>query len=631
MGCNTNSKSYKIYLLLSEKNIEIEELKTIFKENNLSRLLLIVCLSINVYLDELKNNNELLNNKYLDNLKVTVIKILSNLKNSSVGESLGVLKKIEKKLSKLDVDGKEKLQLYIEEIQDLLIHKLNKKYEYSNYDFLSCIIYDIKSIPYLKQILNTYPHYINTRNRDNKHIALEIIDELLLLLDDSTNDDIMYYNSVILEFINRSRFHISTNELNQYCLKLDILLRGLNNHDENYKKKYSFYKSLLNHLLNNEKTTESIDIINNKFGIKKGFDLSIQNELKSLKEEELIVTIDSKDTLDMDDAFSIKLVDDHYHIKIYISDVVSTIELDSPIDKEALRRCESLYLSDLIIPMLPTELSNDLLSLNNRSYKSVICFEFDLYNDGSIDKFKISKDKIMINKNFNYDQVNYILKYGDMDYNIYETLTNLNEAACILRKNNQQKTIYRMVEEQLNKEKKIPNVKNDYEQRTSSEIIVEEFMILVNVLTAELFNQKNYPFMYRVHPECSSKNEYQSLINLKNSIELSHLNRDSNIKLINSLINMYPAAYYSFDNIGHFGLGKQTYCHASAPVRRYSDIIVQRLIYDYVFSIPTKEKDIFWENKIKELCIYCNERMQQNRQYQSEYEHEKTLIKKLSC
>jgi len=626
---NTNSKGFKAYLLLNERNLELDELKIIFKEYDETGLLTIVCLSIYSYLEELKEKPILLNNKYLDNLKITIIKLVSSCEQQKIGETLNTLKKIEGKCLSLEGQIKDKLVPYINELQDLLIHKLNDT-RYNSYDFLSMIIYEIKSIPYLKQILNTYPHYINTRNPVDKHIALELIDKLLVLLDEQNDENIMYYNSAILEFINRSRFHIDTNDLKQYCLKLDILLRRLDKNDENYKKKFSFYKSILNHLLNTERTTESIEIINTKYGIRKGFDFLIQDELKKLNQEDFIITIDSEETLDMDDAMSIKFVDDHYHLKVYIADVARIIKSDSLIDKEALRRCETLYLSDLIISMLPTELSNDILSLNNRSYKNVICFEMNLYMDGSIDNFQISRDRILVNKNFSYDQVNLILKFGDMDYKIYETLTNLSEAANILRRCSQQKTVYRMVEDQVNKEKRISNKKNDYSQRTCAEIIIEEIMILINVLTAQLFSERNYPFMYRVHQECSLKSEYQSLINLRDLLETSYDDK-KNIKLINCLINMYPQAYYSFENIGHYGLDKLAYCHASAPVRRYPDIVVQRLIYDYIFSLPTKEKDLFWEPKIKELCVYCNDKMQHNRLYQSEYEQAKVLIKKLSC
>ena len=74
---------------------------------------------------------------------------------------------------------------------------------------------------------------------------MELIDKLLELLDEKDNENIMYFNSVILEFINRARFNIDSNELKQYCLKLGILLRRLDKKDENYKRKFSFYKSKL--------------------------------------------------------------------------------------------------------------------------------------------------------------------------------------------------------------------------------------------------------------------------------------------------------------------------------------------------------------------------------------------------
>lgn len=611
---NTNGKSYKVYLLLLEKDLSYEELNKIFNKDT-SEILAIVCDSFNIYL---KNG---LNTNYLNNFETTILNLLKICNKTNIGKSLDIIKKIKHKTSDLEI------KKFISKIEDALINKLNDIHQYNNYDFLRCIIYDIKSISYLKQILNTYPHYINTRNKDNKHIALELIDKLLEKLSVSNNRDLTYYNSVILEFLSRPRFHISNNELKSYCLKIDILMRELDRKDPNYTKKISFYKTILNYLLDKEITTEHFDIINTKYGIKKGFSPLVQDELREIQEEDYIITIDSKDTLDMDDAFSIKKINDHYHLKIYITDVASKVKLNSQIDIEALKRSETIYLSDLTIYMFPVELSNIILSLNTLNYKNTLCFEFDIY-DNDIINFQIKRDFVKISKNLTVEEADDILNNSTQIKELEETLNNLSIVAQILKSKNENKKLYRIVEDYSNAKRGINNGKNAYILRTKAEVIVEEFMILINTFTAKYFHDKNFPFIYRVHPSCSTKVDYEILMQLKKNLLSTGINKEQNIRVINGLINMYPSAYYDIDNIGHFGLNKEYYSHASAPDRRYVDIVIQRLIYDYIFSNPTRKKDVYWEKRLKEICEYCNNRMKQNAEYQAEYERAKSLIKK---
>lgn len=613
---NTNTKSYRVYLLLLEKSLSYEELTNIFNKDT-SEILAIVCTSLNIYLKEIDPDD--LNQEYLNNLQTTILDLLKVCNKSNLGKSLNIIKKIRHKTSIHEINS------FINGIEELLINKLNDIYQYSNYEFLSCIIYEIKSVSYLKQILNTYPHYINTRNFQNKHIALELIDKLLEQLDKPSSHELTYYNSVILEFITRQRFHISNNELKAYCLKINILMRQLNPKDKNYNKRLSFYKTILNNLLDKEITLEQLDIINTKYGIKTGFSLAIQDEIKEIQKEDYIITIDPEGTLDMDDAFSIKKINDYYNLKIYITDVASKVKLNSQIDIEALKRSETIYLSDLTIYMLPVELSNIVLSLNTLNYKNTLCFEFDICDNGEVKNFKIKKEFVKISKNLTIDEANIILNSSSPIKELEETLNYLNIVAQILKRKDENKKLYRLVEDYTNAKKGINNGKNAYILRTKSEVIVEELMMLVNTYVAKYFSDKNYPFIYRVHPSCSLKEDYEILMQLKKNLSLN--GNDQNIKMINSLINMYPNAYYDVNNIGHYGLNRDYYSHSSSADRRYVDIVIQRLIYDYIFFNPTKKKDIYWEKRLKEICQYCNDRMKQNIQYQVEYERAKRLIK----
>ena len=629
MKNNLSSRNYKVYILLEEKPLEVEELMTIFGTEDSNKILSIICSSISLFIDEVRTLQAIPENNYLQNLKTTILKVIDNCANTNIGESLKSLKKLSHRYSKIQEADKIEIDQVLGEIERELLKKLGVRYVTNSYDFLSRIIYDIKSLPYLKQTINLYPHYINTKNEQNKHIVLELVDKTLELLETAPNSrDILYYNSIIVELMNRPRFHVSNCEIKQYCLKIEKLIKDLNRKDEHYKKKLGIYKTILGGLLNTEVTKENIDTINNKFGVTQGFAPSIQQELLSLPKQDLIITIDPYGSLDMDDAVSIKKENDHYHLRVYIADVARTIPIHSEIDKEAFRRTETIYLSDQTIPMLPTELSNNMLSLNNSSYKDVIIFDVDVYFDGSIGSFSINRDKVLITKNFSYSKVNKILQEQNEANPFFQPLNDLNNLANILKKENPSKDLHRKVEDIINQDKGIYSEKNDYGSRTAAEIIVEEIMVLVNCLTAKLYASKGYPFIYRVHPTLSSTAEYNSLMRLKEYIESEYLDKDKHVKIINGLMGLYPDAYYSINNIGHFGLGKEAYSHVTSPIRRYPDLIVHRLLYDYILTAPKIDKDKYWECIINEVCSYCNERAHQNFQYQNEYERVKLFLKK---
>jgi len=612
----------QLYILLTEKELEKDELSIIFEGKSENDLLALICTSICTYIDNVIKDLSLLENNFLNNAYNTFRKLIE-INPKSINDSvLKGLKKVNKKCSNLDEQTSQIIMPHIDNIEKMVLLKMNN-YTDDNYQFLRQIIYKIKSLSYLKRILDTYPHYINSRDIEGRHIVLELIDLLLKLIDKNVSDEeIIYYDSVILEFVKRSRFHLSHDETIDYCQKLEQLI--INSDD---KKKLTFYKSLLNELSDAELTLENIDIINEKYKVTQTFSSSVQSELACLEKGEFIVTIDPEGCLDKDDAVSITKYRDHYHLKVYITDIPKTIRRDSALDIEAKRRFETLYLSDMTIPMYPTELSNNLLSLNLYGYKNVICHECDLYFDGTIANFKMYPTATLISQNLTYGEANEILRLGGTS-KLNESLIDLYEAALILRKQNPDKSIHREVEDILNQEKHIFSLKNKYSERTDSEIISEEMMILIQCLVSDLYASKGYPFIYRVHPEPESTAEYNRLIRLQRMIKSDYEDKDTYIKLVDGLLRTYPRAYYSLNNIGHFGLFKNNYCHCGSPLRRYPDTTVQQLNYDFIFSEPTKEKEKYWTKRILEICEYCNKRSQENIQYQGEYERVKAFLKR---
>jgi hypothetical protein len=596
-------ESNKLLFLLKTSELDITQLQAILKTSDVDKIVFYLITSLNEFI---KNPDYTSN--YLDNLKLTLSKLINkNLVDIKYG--LKILDNQSDIIEQAKLEGKNIIIDVIDDITDIFLTKKNKDSKKNNFDFLNTLIFDVKSITYLKQILNLYPYYINSKDKNNRHIVVYLITKLI------EEENPIYLDNVINLFITNSKFNLNNEDL----IYLTTLLKEqIKKQDNNV----NIYINILNILLNNEITVENIDIINKKYNIKTGFNLQTTEEIFTKKD--YIITIDSQTTLDMDDALSITKENDIYKLKVYITDVSSSVKPGSNLDKEAYRRSETLYLSDQTIPMLPVELSNDILSLNNRSYKKAYVFYIDVSNNGEIISFQIKKDAILVNKKTSYEEVNNVLKNNIQD-EFGQTLIYLSEVAYLLKKKNKIKDTYRKLED-IQKEY-VYNNKNEYEKRTPSEIIVEECMILINNLTAKLFYENGYPFIYRNHLEPENSEEYKKLLELKENINNNYALKEKYIKMVDQVLKLYPRAYYSPNNEGHFGLNLKYYSHASSPIRRYPDIVIQRLIDEYILGSPTLNKDIYYSKLLEEVCTYCNERMKENLAYQKEYERIKTFIK----
>jgi ribonuclease R len=315
-----------------------------------------------------------------------------------------------------------------------------------------------------------------------------------------------------------------------------------------------------------------------------------------------IITIDGSDAKDLDDAvYAEKLNDSEYMLGVHIADVTHYVKEDRKLDKEALKRATSIYITDRVIPMLPKELSNGVCSLNPGEDKLTLSVEMIINNDGKVTDYKIF-ESIMNNRyRMTYDDVTEIIenngeklsvKYKD----IVPMLKVMEELSLILRR---KRDIRGAIDFEF-PERKIITDENGkaidvtkYERRTSHKII-EEFMLVCNETVAEHYYWLNMPFVYRVHedPDEEKMYEFSKFIHnfgytLKgNDVhpkELQQLlNKIKDTKeesLINTMmLRSLKKAIYSPDASTHFGLAAKYYCHFTSPIRRYPDLQIHRII-----------------------------------------------------
>ena len=155
-------------------------------------------------------------------------------------------------------------------------------------------------------------------------------------------------------------------------------------------------------------------------------------------------------------------------------------------------------------------------------------------------------------------------------------------------------------------------------------------MILGNMASAKYALDNSLPYIFRVHPKIEDSKDYEALSKLKDIVNKDYykISNESYLDVISNLLKMYPNAYYSNENIGHFGLGLDTYSHSTSPIRRYADLINQRIIHDLFLQKPTLKRVKYWEKAVKDLCKQMNFLEELNKKYAQEYEKIKSLKKR---
>ena len=320
-----------------------------------------------------------------------------------------------------------------------------------------------------------------------------------------------------------------------------------------------------------------------------------------------IITIDGSDAKDLDDAVYVEKTEDGYKLFVSIADVSYYVKENTELDTEALKRGNSIYLVDRVIPMLPRKLSNNLCSLNPNEDKLAFTVEMDLDKRGKVIKNDFYKSVIKSKYRMTYENVNTILeKDEDLEEyrNLYdkyrkidEMLKNMLELSKIIRSNKKRRGSIDFelpeIKVVLDENKAVKDIV--LRSRGEAERIIEDFMVIANETVAEKLFWEEIPAIYRVH-EDPDKAKVQALnetlikfgYSLK-GLEEIHPGKFQTIiekttglpegYLIHKLIlRAMQRARYANKNLGHFGLASKYYLHFTSPIRRYSDLVVHRML-----------------------------------------------------
>lgn len=316
------------------------------------------------------------------------------------------------------------------------------------------------------------------------------------------------------------------------------------------------------------------------------------------------VTIDGRDSKDFDDAISIEKDGDNYILYVHIADVAHYVKKGTAIDDDAYERGNSTYLFNIVIPMLPKALSNGICSLNPNEDRLAITCKMKIDPRGRVIENDFYESIVNSNYRLVYDDVNAYLDDGDEevydDNYLKEVLTNFNELRKILAAKREKRGSidFNFSESQIDisEDGKVLNISNL--NRGSGNKLIEEFMLVANETVASLFAYMDFPFLYRVHDKPSEEKieGFKSALavmgyTLKGSSlhpkDFQQILKDVEGEDEESIINMLmlrtmQKAKYSKDRGIHFGLSTEYYTHFTSPIRRYPDLIVHRLVKEYI-------------------------------------------------
>jgi ribonuclease R len=366
-------------------------------------------------------------------------------------------------------------------------------------------------------------------------------------------------------------------------------------------------------LINNGVSEEFPDEVEEELEKVKKADIADIKERKDLRDID-IITIDGSDAKDLDDAVYVEKLPDGYKLIVSIADVSYYVKEKTKLDEEALKRGNSIYLVDRVIPMLPRKLSNDLCSLNPDEDKLTFSAEIEFDINGKVVKNDFYKSVIRSKHRMTYSGVNEIIA-GDEEANkkysdIKEMIFNMLELSKLLREEKKRRGSIDFelpeIKVVLNEDKSVKDI--ELRKRGESERIIEDFMVAANEAVAEKLFWEEIPAVYRVH-EDPDKEKIKTLndtlikfgYHLKN-LEDIHPGKFQTIiektkdldegYLIHKLIlRAMQRARYNNKNLGHFGLSSKFYLHFTSPIRRYSDLIVHRVLGKSIETfIKDKEK-----------------------------------------
>ena len=354
-------------------------------------------------------------------------------------------------------------------------------------------------------------------------------------------------------------------------------------------------------------------------------EISRRRDLRQLK----LFTIDGADAKDLDDAVSIESLDNGgYRLGVHIADVSHYVKDGSPLDKEALKRGNSVYLLDRVIPMLPHELSNGICSLNPNEDRLAMSVIMDIDKKGKVYAHEIFESVINSKARLIYDDVSDLLEgktstEGKLK-EVAEELFIMKELMDILRARRERRGSidFDFPESYIELDENGKPIDVRKLERRVANRLIEEFMLVCNETVAERFFWAQIPFLYRIHEDPNPEKVADFLRFIHNfgySIRGKELHPKDFQRLTDEikgrreepvistlLLRTMQKAVYSSEPGKHFGLAAQYYSHFTSPIRRYPDLQIHRIIKETLRGSLSHRRMEHLEGRLPEVADHTS-------------------------
>ncbi len=340
----------------------------------------------------------------------------------------------------------------------------------------------------------------------------------------------------------------------------------------------------------------------------------------------LTFTIDPVDAKDFDDAISFRVLKNGlYEIGVHIADVSYYVEPENALDKIAYQKATSVYLPDRVNPMLPEHISNVLCSLRPNEDKLTFSAIFQINAKAEVKDYWLGRTIIHSDRRFTYEDAQDIIETKEGDH--AEVVLVLNDLAQKMRKKrfNKGAINFSSTEVRFKLDEKGDPIGIVIKESKESHQLVEEFMLLANRYVAESIAKikikgKPLPFPYRIHDEPDQEkllpfiafankfgHKFDSSSPEAIAASFNQLLKDVHGRpeqhVLEQLgIRTMAKAKYTTENVGHYGLGFEHYCHFTSPIRRYPDVMVHRILQEVL------DNKFIIDKKLEEKCKHCSER-----------------------
>lgn len=349
---------------------------------------------------------------------------------------------------------------------------------------------------------------------------------------------------------------------------------------------------------------------------------------------ECIFTIDGADTKDIDDAISLTKENNIYNLKVSIADVSYYVLENSALDKEALSRGTSSYLADSVLPMLPHKLSNGICSLNPNVTRYALTCDMKINEYGKVIESKIYPSIIESKYKMTYKAVNNILNNNIVEegYEAYaENLKLMQELAHIIRDERTKRgaSNFETVEAKIICDANGKAINIEKRIQDEGEKLIEDFMVIANETVSSTLESMGIPCVYRVHdiPKAERVENFLTFVHMAGYNIIGKFNNITKPKMFQKLLDQIieqgdeagiinnlavrtmNKAYYSSENIGHFGLASRAYSHFTSPIRRYPDLMLHRLIHTFLIDGKMDNKTIdHFNSLLPSICEQSSSR-----------------------